>query len=395
MNGPAGALWVAAIGLTVAAIALTRFGLRQRSYRGWRFWVAAIWLGVATLALCALAATLGEPVMPHSALLAPWPLLTLIGLRRFHARRGLPGNERIDWMVLAGCAAVALLADLAARTLAAAMVSGLAVLAAHLHAAAVMWSHRSGPQLTNVRLLGTVIALTPILPALPVILSGGAMPTMAARTLAAAFGLTVMAFLALMTMGERTERELRDSRRRLRVLANIDGLTGVPNRRRFNELVQRSLRHVESGNALLLIFDLDHFKMINDKLGHAAGDRALQLVGRCMNEALRAQDVAGRLGGDEFVLLLRGATLTQAVGVASRIVTQLQLQSHQNRLPHLSLSFGIAQLNVDEPLEEALARADAALYEAKRQGRSRAVAVEEADAHPVFSESHRLGLMLN
>ena len=87
-----------------------------------------------------------------------------------------------------------------------------------------------------------------------------------------------------------TERELRESRRRLRVLANTDPLTSVPNRRHFNELATRLLQDAddEAGAPVLLVCDIDHFKLINDRLGHAAGDRALRLVGRCLQDALRA-----------------------------------------------------------------------------------------------------------
>jgi diguanylate cyclase (GGDEF)-like protein len=141
-----------------------------------------------------------------------------------------------------------------------------------------------------------------------------------------------------------------------------------------------------------MLFDIDHFKLINDRLGHAAGDRALRLVGRCMQDALRARDLAGRLGGDEFALLLAGASLQQALGVADRIVNTLQLRSTEHRLPSVGLSFGLVQVHAGEKLDESLRRADQALYEAKRLGRSCAVAAQGGEDEPVFSESKRLGL---
>jgi diguanylate cyclase (GGDEF)-like protein len=212
------------------------------------------------------------------------------------------------------------------------------------------------------------------------------------RTLAAAFGLAATTFIVLGMMNDRTVRELHDSRRRLRVLANTDPLTGVPNRRHFHEMASRVLGARCEEPPVLLLFDIDHFKQINDKLGHAAGDRALRLVGRCMQDALRARDVAGRLGGDEFALLLGGASLPQALGVADRIVNTLQLRSAEHRLPSLGLSFGLVQVQAGESLDDSLRRADQALYEAKRQGRSCAVAAQGDEEEPVFSESKRLGL---
>jgi diguanylate cyclase (GGDEF)-like protein len=143
---------------------------------------------------------------------------------------------------------------------------------------------------------------------------------------------------------------------------------------------------------VLLLFDLDHFKQINDNLGHAAGDRALCLVSGSVLEHLRAPDVAGRHGGDEFVLLLRRAGTRDAMSVAARIAAEVQRRTSENRLPALSLSFGLVQIGADEMLDSALRRADQALYEAKRQGRSRAVSARGDEAQPIFSESQRLGL---
>ena len=143
---------------------------------------------------------------------------------------------------------------------------------------------------------------------------------------------------------------------------------------------------------MLLLFDVDHFKQINDLLGHAAGDRALCLVSDSVQEHLRAADVAGRHGGDEFVLLLRRTDTQAAMGVAGRIVAEVQRRTAANELPRLSLSFGMVQVGVAEDVDAAMRRADQALYEAKRQGRSRAVAALGDEAQPVFGESQRLGL---
>lgn len=372
---------MAAGGLLVAAGALARAGRRQPSHRGWPWWAAAMAVGAAGLLLAPWAEGRRWSEAAVQALLMAWAPFTLMGLRLFHARLDLPGSARLDWAVLALAVAGT------------AWLPGPAVLIVHLYVAALMWSALTPEDALALRLVGTVIALTALPPSLAPWVSLKA-PVLV-QAMSAGFALLVVAFATLTLMNERTESELRESRRRLRVLANTDHLTSVPNRRHFHELAARVLREADGDEApVLLVFDIDHFKLINDRLGHPAGDRALRLVGRCMQDALRAGDLAGRLGGDEFALLLADATMPQAIGVAERIVTQLQAQSPEHRLPVLTLSFGLVQALPDEDVETALNRADQALYEAKRQGRSRAVAAASAgdEEVPVFSESQRLGL---
>ena len=378
MDGHAGTLAMAASGLVVAALALLRAGRRNQGHRGWPWWIAAMLLGAVCLVAAPLAATQAWADRGLQMLLVCWAPMLLLGLRRFHARLGLPGNDRLDVGVLAVGLVVAF------------WLPAAAALVIQLYVAALMWSSRTPEDTGALRLLGAVIALM----ALPMAMSpwtGGEAPTL---TQAAASGsaLLVAAFVALTLMGERAERELRASRRRLRVLANTDPLTKVPNRRHFHEQAARLLKTSGPELPVVLVFDIDHFKLINDRLGHAAGDRALRLVGRCMQDALRAQDLAGRLGGDEFGLLLPGASIQQAMRVANRIVEQLQSQSAQHLLPVLGLSFGLVRVQAAEDIDGALRRADLALYEAKRQGRSCAVAASGDEEQPQFSESQRLGL---
>jgi diguanylate cyclase (GGDEF)-like protein len=115
-------------------------------------------------------------------------------------------------------------------------------------------------------------------------------------------------------------------------------------------------------------------------------------VSRCTLELLRSQDVAGRHGGDEFVMLLRRSSTQEAMQVAARLVSHLQTQAHAHALPRLTLSFGIVQMRRGESIDDTLQRADLALYEAKRLGRSRAVAADGDPERPVFRSSQRLGL---
>jgi diguanylate cyclase (GGDEF)-like protein len=381
--------------LMVSASAVSAFDLTQRTYPGFQWWSVALWLNAAAVALLAMV-DFGYARLPlGQLLLVPWPMLCLAGLRRFHARMRLPGSTRGDLRVLAAVLLVSVpLVLWPVDGLKAATVPMLAGAAMLLYAAAVAWLATGQRDAIGVRTLGTLWPLTALLP-LPAVLSAqGQQSTVPLQTTVVALGSLVTAFVLLALCSHRTEHELRESRRRLRVLANIDMLTQVPNRRRFEELARRALQADAPGSAALLLVDIDHFKQINDKLGHAAGDRALRLVSRCTLDLLRSHDVAGRHGGDEFVLLLRQSSTQTAMLVAERLVARLQTQAHAYALPRLSLSFGIVQMRDGESIDETLQRADEALYEAKRLGRSRAVAsdVDESSLRPVFRSSQRLGL---
>jgi diguanylate cyclase (GGDEF)-like protein len=392
---------VSAAALAVAAASLTGFGLRHARQRGWRWWLAAAWLAAAGAALAAASThaqagawqVLGRIVA--EVLLLQWPLTLLIGMRRFHARDALPLHASADFGFILLSVPVLAVAFVAAAPVApwvAAAASSLALLYATLVALRTPAGHAT-PPLQALAAAQCLLAFVPLAPlaALPQPGLGGGDP-IALRVVSAALGVTVAAFVVLTMVGQRVERQLRESRRRLRTLANMDALTQVPNRRHFTELAVHALRHDPGGSAVLLMFDVDHFKGINDSLGHAAGDRALTLVSTGMTENLRAEDVPGRLGGDEFALLLRSADVPVAIGVAERIVQAVQRRATEQKLPRLTLSFGLVQVLPGEGLDEALRRADQALFEAKRQGRNCAVTAEGDEAHPVFRESQRLGL---
>jgi diguanylate cyclase (GGDEF)-like protein len=384
MDWEPGALGMICGSLLLSAAAVARSGRRQPAHRGWPWWVAALVVAALGAAVAVPAARADAAALPWAAtavqaLLLVWPILLLGGLRRFHARSGLPAHAVTDAL------------SLGLGLLALPWLPGPAVLAVHLYVAALAWSARPADDGGPLRLIGLAVAGA----ALPVALAPWTAATAAAvlpQALGGGPAGLVCALALLAAMADRTERELRQSRRRLRVLAGTDPLTGVANRRQFEESAVRRLRQPAAVGPALLLLDIDHFKQINDRLGHAAGDRALRLVGSCIQDALRAGDIAGRLGGDEFALVLVGTSLPQAMGVAERVVSQLQARSTEHRLPLLSLSFGLVQWLPAESVDDALHRADQALYEAKRQGRSRAVAAHREEDQPVFSESQRLGL---
>lgn len=175
----------------------------------------------------------------------------------------------------------------------------------------------------------------------------------------------------------RTEQQ----RCQLQMLASHDPLTGVGNRRSMEEelplAVETSRRQRRPCG--LAILDMDHFKRINDRHGHAEGDRVLVDFVRLIRAATRKVDRLFRYGGEEFVLLLPGADSA----VLHPLVDNLRLridESLQSRGEMVTVSIGAAALQPDEPWEAWLARADAALYRAKRDGRNRSVVAGESDA---------------
>ena len=381
--------------LLVATVALSAFTLTQRSYHGHAWWVGALGLN----AVAALVATLDETRMVWQwtqLLLVPWPVLCLFGLRRFHARLNLPGSERVEiGLLLVLLVGAATTTQALAGSDVAPEVPVLAASAALVYAATMVWRAPVEREASGLRVLGALWLTTAALPAIALPWLGDVFDLAVVQVCVVALASLVSTFVLMATSGQRTERELRESQRKLRVLANIDMLTQVPNRRRFEELARRAIRADKPGSAALLLVDIDHFKQVNDQLGHAAGDRALKLVSRCTLDLLRAQDVAGRHGGDEFVLLLRRSSTEDAMRVAERLASHLQSRALDYALPHLSLSFGIVQMRSGESIDDTLQRADLALYEAKRLGRSRAVAAEfddDDDENPVFRSSQRLGL---
>jgi len=159
--------------------------------------------------------------------------------------------------------------------------------------------------------------------------------------------------------------------------ASLDPLTGAMNRRAFGHLSVRELARARRGGMPLTVvmMDLDHFKRINDRLGHATGDIVLRLFVSVAQRVLRTEDVFCRWGGEEFVTLLPATALPQALLVAERL-RQSFAEEAADLAPEaaeigFTVSLGLAQLQGDEEIEELLRRADHALYRAKDLGRNR------------------------
>jgi diguanylate cyclase (GGDEF)-like protein len=162
--------------------------------------------------------------------------------------------------------------------------------------------------------------------------------------------------------------------KRLHDMALTDALTGVFNRRGLEEGFAR-LR--DAGQPMMLaMLDLDHFKAVNDSHSHGVGDDVLRQVGHLISDSLRDRDLLGRYGGEEFTALLIETALPEALAVAERLRSRVQGHDWQAMASGLAvtLSVGLVAVRQGEPFEQALARADVLLYQAKAHGRNRVLA---------------------
>jgi diguanylate cyclase (GGDEF)-like protein len=161
-----------------------------------------------------------------------------------------------------------------------------------------------------------------------------------------------------------------------------DVLTGCLTRFGFDQ----RMRDAPMNSSSIIVLDIDHFKRINDTHGHAAGDDVLRATGLALQQALRGSDMVVRWGGEEFVMVLSGASTTVAADVAGRIRQAVQgMRMASQPTLRVTASLGVAQQVPTESIAQTIARADAALYEAKNTGRDRvvvAVAPTRVDAEP-------------
>jgi diguanylate cyclase (GGDEF)-like protein len=197
-------------------------------------------------------------------------------------------------------------------------------------------------------------------------------------------GTVVLALLLYQWLPEAV-REWAKSQQRTRdleKLAAIDPLTGISNRRQFESLARaelgRSQRYMRPLS--LLMIDIDHFKQVNDRFGHEAGDRVLKFLANVLISAKRASDVVGRIGGEEFAILLPETSKEAALVIAERLrqLAQTCAPAIAGEKLDVTISIGVAAASIRTSGMETLCRqADQALYEAKRSGRNRVVAARE------------------
>jgi diguanylate cyclase (GGDEF)-like protein len=187
-------------------------------------------------------------------------------------------------------------------------------------------------------------------------------------------GILVGALVLAVLVSTRQFTALRDNGRlavRYQELASFDGMTGLYNRRHFMEMAEGAFAHaLRFGQPLVaLMIDVDHFKQINDVHGHGVGDRVLADLAQSCRELVRPDDIAGRYGGDEFIVIIPGTTSLRAVQVAARLTgPPARVTGSDGKPVTFTVSIGIAESTRCSDLSSLLARADLAMYEAKRAG---------------------------
>jgi diguanylate cyclase (GGDEF)-like protein len=191
---------------------------------------------------------------------------------------------------------------------------------------------------------------------------------------------------------ERSNLDLERARADLERLSREDPLTGLANRREFDARVEVELRRAQRNDAPIsfAMLDLDFFKRVNDRWGHALGDEVLRRIGAILRQQCRGVDIVARHGGEEFALALPDTGLDDAAALCERIRAAVdwhpwgQLQAGLQ----VTLSIGVAQRQPGESVHDALARADACMYAAKRHGRNR---VESDATAPAIYDNHPWG----
>jgi len=170
-------------------------------------------------------------------------------------------------------------------------------------------------------------------------------------------------------------RELKELNEEFNISAATDALTGAYNRKKIEQLLEREIARAAryTGPLSLILFDLDHFKIVNDTYGHLSGDYVLKTVIRIIQDHIRKTDSLGRWGGEEFMLLAPETGMEQAVELAEKIRQHVELFAYQ-KVGTVTISSGLAEFKVGDTIDSLIKRADDALYKAKRQGRNKVVA---------------------
>jgi diguanylate cyclase (GGDEF)-like protein len=368
--------------------AMLLFFGKQENIPALKWWGTAYLLGAASVALWTLASnTLGE--MLSLALNAVGFVacgMVWNASRVFHGRKpNLPG------LVLGAIAWIAAAMTLAPEAVAMRLTIGAGIVAAYAALTATeLWSERRRTLQRRWPTVGVPVMHGFVL-MLPILLgdlfhpqdgkfSGSIWVTMFAIELVLYAVGTV--FLIFMLVSERTVTAHKTA-------ASMDPLTGMFNRRGFAEATSRVIER--EGNAgrpvTVLIFDIDHFKSINDRFGHPAGDEILKLFAAVVINTLRISDLSGRIGGEEFAALLP-CSLDEAVVAAERVREAFEASGIVDDTGPVdtTVSIGVAGGPAGTELEVLLAAADTALYQAKRGGRNR---VEVAEELPLSLENWR------
>ena len=184
--------------------------------------------------------------------------------------------------------------------------------------------------------------------------------------------------------------------KRIRHESMTDPLTGLKNRRAFDQEIDELCRQAASDNEhlSLLLVDIDHFKKINDSYGHLLGDAVLKWVAQLLRDTVRGTDIIARFGGEEFVLLLPNTDIKGAESVAENVcnnIAKRNLRHSEKIIGKTTVSVGVAEFHHSETIEHLLQRADQALYQAKKAGRNCVVVNRDAPQQQVISANQSSG----
>ncbi len=379
MSLDASTLYLVATMVAAMLGAMLLFFGKQENIPALKWWGTAYLLGAASVALWTLAAgTLGEML----SLALNGVGFVACGMvwnasRVFHGRKAnLPG------LVLGAIAWIAAVMTVAPEASAMRLTIGAGIVAIYAAlTAAELWSERRRamqkrwPAIAVPVLHGFVLML-------PILLGDLLHPhgdMFSGSIWVTVFSIELMlyavgtVFVIFMLVSERAVTAHRTA-------ASMDPLTGMFNRRGFAEATSRVIeREANAGRPVtVMIFDIDHFKSINDRFGHPAGDEILKLFAAVVINALRITDISGRIGGEEFAALLP-CSLEEAVLAAERVRESFESSGIVDETGPVdtTVSIGVAGGPAGTELEVLLAAADTALYQAKRGGRNRVEAAEE------------------
>jgi diguanylate cyclase (GGDEF)-like protein len=359
--------------------AMLLFFGRQENIAALKWWGTAYLMGAASVALWTLASSMLGEMLSLALNAVGFVACAMVwnAARVFHGRRpNLPG------LVLGALAWIAAIMTLAPEASALRMTIGAGIVAVYAALTATeLWSERRRtlqrrwPAVAVPVLHGLVLML-------PILLGDLLHPHDGA--FAGSIWVTVFAvelvlyavgtvFVIFMLVSERTVTAHKTA-------ASMDPLTGMFNRRGFAEATSRVIeREANAGRPVtVLIFDIDHFKSINDRFGHPAGDEILKLFAAVVVNTLRITDLSGRIGGEEFAALLP-CSLEEGVVAADRVREAFESSGIvvEDGPVDTTVSIGVAGGPAGTELEVLLAAADTALYQAKRGGRNRVEAAEE------------------
>ncbi len=359
----------------------------QERIRALAWWGAAYLIGGFSVALWSIETAISPPLPLGSA-----DALIFIACGMIWSAARLSHGRRVLWGWLFAGAGVWLLAcfypEFAHWTTARIVLSSLIVSGYMFLTAAELWRERRRTLLRGwpaifVPILHGTVFLLPI-PLASLLPSDGGMVTLATGWIAvfvleATLYIVGIAFIVLVLAKERSVRVLRDA-------AMTDELTGLLNRRGFfagaHELVQRQAKRGEPVSALM--FDLDHFKSINGRFGHALGDEVLRLLAATVSSSLRDGDVIGRFGGEEFIAMLPGS-LAEASIAAERIRQKFQAAAGTVAGSNIEATVSIGAASGSLDVTALIVSADGALHRAKSNGRNRVEGAElGAPAEPLL-----------